>query len=447
MLSFLRTLIPERSPFRLWYHKISAIMAAIVYRFPAQRLKVIAVTGTSGKSTTVELIWYILQKSGKKCGALSTIQFHIGDQAWDNESLRTTLRPWKIQKYLRKMVRKKCEYAVLEVSSHAIDQHRLWGVNIDTAVLTNVSENEHIDYHGTVAEYVRTKLQLFKSVNAFARKPHISKMFILNRDDKRYDLWNDLMIDKKWTYSRFKSSDILSENAKCESKGTTFTLRLPNDQAQIQTPFIGEHNLENTLAALSTTIAHGVSIQSIVQNLASHPGIPSRLEQVQMGQSFSIVIDYTYKPSALRAVLSTLKRLISGKLIIVWGGAGGRSSENWQESGMLLDEFADEIILTTDDPYDEDPRRIAQLVREKIQRKEGDHFFEIEDRYEAIRYALLTAQSEDMVLVAGRGHEKVQTIGKKKIPFVDKEVCEEILGFSQIPSSQEKNTDESSSNS
>lgn len=429
MISLLRKLIPERSPLRLWYHKISAVLAAIVYRFPAHRLRVIAVTGTSGKSTTVELIWYLLQSAGKKCGALSTIQFHFGDEIRENVSLRTTLRPWKVQKYLRQMVRKKCEYVVLEASSHAIDQNRLWGVNIDTAVLTNVSDNEHIDYHGTVAEYVRTKLQLFKSVNAFSRKPNIPKIFVLNQDDKRYDLFNDIMVDKKWTYSRFKSSDILSQNVNYTSKGTEFSLRVPNDQAQIKTPFIGEHNLENVLAAIATATAHGVSIKSITESLASHPGIPSRLEQVEGNQKFSVIIDYTYKPSALRAVLSTLKKLSQGKLIIVWGGAGGRSLENWQESGAILDELADEIILTTDDPYNEDPRRIAQLVREKIKRKEGDRFFEIEDRYEAIRYAILTAEDDDIVLIAGRGHEKIQTIGKKKIPFVDKEVCEEILGF------------------
>ncbi|MCF7917407.1 UDP-N-acetylmuramoyl-L-alanyl-D-glutamate--2,6-diaminopimelate ligase [Candidatus Gracilibacteria bacterium] len=429
MMDFFRRLIPERSPVRLWYHKISAILAAFAYRFPASRLRVIAVTGTSGKSTTTELIWYLLQKGGKKCGALSTIQFHFGDDIQENETLRTTLRPWKIQKYLRRMVREKCEYAVLEVSSHAIDQHRLWGVNVDVAVLTNITDNEHIDYHGTVADYVRTKLQLFKEVNLGERKPHIPKMFVLNRDDTRYDLFNDVMVDKKWTYSRHKSSDIQAQKVNYTSRGTQFFLRIPNDQSDISIPLIGEHNLENILAAITVAVSQGISIQSVQKSLKVHPGVPSRLELVEEGQKFSVIVDYTYKPSALKAVLSTLKKLCKGRLIIVWGGAGGRSISNWQESGQILHELADEIILTTDDPYMQDPRIIATLIRQKIPRREGNNFFEIEDRYEAIRYAILTAQEDDIVLIAGRGHEKIQTIGNKKIPFVDKEVCEEILGF------------------
>ncbi|MCF7812658.1 UDP-N-acetylmuramoyl-L-alanyl-D-glutamate--2,6-diaminopimelate ligase [Candidatus Gracilibacteria bacterium] len=429
MLSFFRKIIPERSGLRLWYHKISAILAAVWYRFPSHRLRVIAVTGTSGKSTTVELIWYLLQKSGKKCGALSTIQFHFGDEIVENESLRTTLRPWKVQRYLRRMVREECEYAVLEVSSHALDQDRIWGVNVDTAVLTNIADNEHIDYHGTFADYVHTKLQLFTRTNAGSRKPHIPKVFVLNRDDAHFDLFADLSIDKKWTYSRRKPSDIQSHDVNYTPRNTEFDLRIPNNQVHIQAPLIGEHNLENILASIAVAVSHGVKVTDVQKYFAAHPGVSSRLELIEKGQNFSVVVDYTYKPSALRAVLSTLKKLIHGKLIVVWGGAGGRAPENWQQSGRLLHEFADEIVLTTDDPYDQDPRFIASTIRQVIPRQEGAGFFEIEDRYEAIRYALLTAQEDDMVLVAGRGHEKVQTIGKKKIPFVDKEVCEEILDF------------------
>jgi len=168
-------------------------------------------------------------------------------------------------------------------------------------------------------------------------------------------------------------------------------------------------------------------LEQIQKALLVFTGVPSRLESVDLGQPFSVLVDYTYKPSALKAVLQTLKSLSSGRLIVVWGGAGGRARSNWEECGELLHLFADEIVLTTDDPYEVDPRFIASCVRKKIPRTEGAGFFEIEDRYEAIRYALLSAQKGDTVLIAGRGHENVQTIGTLKIPFVDREVCSEIL--------------------
>ena len=164
MLNYLRKVIPERSPFRLLYHKVMAVSAAIFYGFPSSRLHVIAVTGTSGKSTTVELIHFLLQNSGRKCGAISTINFHIGEKTNPNTTLRTSLSPWKTQKMLRKMVGQKCKFCVIEVSSHAIDQNRTWGINIDTAVLTNIFDNEHLDYHDTFAEYVRTKSEIFRKL-------------------------------------------------------------------------------------------------------------------------------------------------------------------------------------------------------------------------------------------------------------------------------------------
>ncbi len=227
-------MFPERSKTRLMYHKVSAMIAALAFFMPANKLKVIAVTGTSGKSTTVDLIHNIIQKSGRKCGAISTVRFMFGDEQEENLSLRTSLRPWQTQKLLRRMAHEKCEYVVLEVSSHAIDQNRIWGINIDTAVLTNIYDNEHLDYHGTFEDYVQTKARIFKELNFAPRKLKIPKSMVLNRDDEHFDYFNEFPCDKQWTFSRKKRSDFQAKNAKFTTKYTEFDIDIPNASAHIK---------------------------------------------------------------------------------------------------------------------------------------------------------------------------------------------------------------------
>lgn len=414
---------------RLAWHKTNAVLACLWYRFPANRLRVIGVTGTSGKSSTVEILYALLHRSGKKVGSLSSIAFHIDGKDFPNHTLRTTMSPWKLQYYLRRMVKAGCEFAILEVSSHALDQNRVWGVSFDTALLTNLAENEHLDYHGTVADYVRTKMKLFQQLNRSYRKPHVPKTIILNRDDANYELFAELPADQKWTFSRKKPSDFQSHNLRVTAQGLHFDLRLPNENLHLLVPLIGEHHLENVLAAIATGTTCAVAPRAMPDALSGIAPIPGRLEPINEGQAFSVLVDYTYKPAALKAVFAALKPLARGRIICVWGGAGGRSDANRAESAQILHDQADEIILTTDDPYDESPKAIAKKVREHIPREEGAGFFEIEDRYEAIRYALYTAQDDDIVLISGRGHETTQTIGRYKIPFDDRQVCREILSF------------------
>lgn len=429
MKKLLNRLFPERSKARLLYHKVSALAAAIRFGFPSQNITVIGVTGTSGKSTTVELIHSLLQGSGQECGALSTIQFHIGAKTLPNISLRTTLRPWETQKMLRKMVKKKCKYAVIEVSSHALDQHRVDGINIDIAVLTNVSENEHLDYHGTFADYVRTKRKMFESVSISSRKASIPKQFVLNADDPLLDQFSEIIADRTWTFARRSHADVRASDVQQSGKNTKFSLRLPNGETRVTAAIVGEHNLQNVLTAIAVTQACNISVDKLADALANLPGIPGRLESIDAGQDFGVLVDFSYKPSALGAVLSALRSLTPGRIIVVWGGAGGRAKTNWAESAKIIAKKADEFVLTTDDPYTDDPKKIATHIRKNVGREEGDRFFEIEDRYEAIRYATYTAQPGDTVLIAGRGHEQMQTIGKQKIQFDDREVAREILAF------------------
>ena len=431
MLNKLREIFPERSPARLAYHRYSAMLAALWYRFPGNKLTVIGVTGTSGKSTTVELIHYLLQNSGVKTGSISGIQFNIGDKSMHNGTLRTSLRPWHTQKLLRQMVRAECEFAVIEISSHALDQNRLWGVAVDTAVLTNIFNNEHLDYHGSFAEYVRAKTKLFKMLNLTYRKPGVPKVSILNRDDDNFEVFQELPADKRWSYSLKKPSEVRAENLVLTPQGTEFTVRLPNHNLKIKTPIVGRHNIMNLQAAVATVAANGVTVKKIEELLVDFPGIPGRLEPINAGQNFSVVVDFSYKPSGLQAVLKTLHEMASGRVICVWGGLGGRKLDEpyYAEAVRIIEQNADEFVLTTDDPLDDNPKAIAQLIRSNMKREEGDNFYEIEDRYEAIRYAVYIAEPGDCVIIAGRGHEKEQTIGARKIPFDDRVIAREILQF------------------
>lgn len=431
MLQKLRELIPERSPLRLAYHRYSAMLAALFYGFPGHKMTVIGVTGTSGKSTTVELIHYLLQNSGAKAGSISGIQFNIGDKSMHNGTLRTSLRPWHTQKLLWQMVRAGCEFAVIEVSSHALDQNRLWGVAFDTAVLTSIHDLEHLDYHGSFAQYVRAKMKLFRVLNTSYRKPGVPKVSILNRDDDNYEVFQELPADKRWSYSLRKPSEVKADNLNLTAQGTDFTVRLPNHILKIRTPIVGRHNIFNLLAAVATVAANGVTVKKIEDLLINFPGIPGRLEPVNAGQNFSVVVDFSYKPSGLKAVLKTLHEMISGRVICVWGGLGGRNLDEpyYAEAVRIIEQNADEFVLTTDDPLNDNPKEISKLIRSNMTRREGENFFEIEDRYEAIRYAVFIAEPGDCVLIAGRGHEKEQTIGQKKIPFDDRIVAREVLQF------------------
>ena len=431
MLTELRRYFPERFWLRRAYHWAVAVFSAIWWGFPSRhRLTVIGVTGTSGKTSVTELLTYLLQAQGKKVGALSGVALRVGDTVSPNTSLRTTLRSWSVQKKLRQMVQSGVEVVVLEVSSHALDQHRLWGVTFDIGILTNLYEGEHLDYHPNFQHYLDTKKELFRRLNSY-RKPQVPKVMVLPVDGSHYADFGELFSDQKITYSLHQRATLGVQNLNCSAKDSRFTIRLPNVSQAVCLPLLGEHNVHNALAALGGVLSLGLDPAQALKDLESFPGIPGRLEPIEVGQEFSLLVDHAYKPSALSEVLKQLKICCQGQLKVVWGPAGGRSEDNWTDSAALLHQYADEIILTTDDPQQESPERLAKIVEDKIARQEGEGFFRIPDRYEAIRYALYTAEEKDIVLIAGRGAESIQTIGKHQIPFDDRAVAKEILHFAQ----------------
>lgn len=426
LISYLKKVIPDQHPLRLLYHKLMAVFACIIYGFPATKLQVIGVTGTKGKTTTCNLIATILTEAGYKVGMTSTINFQIGNLKWVNETKITTLNPFFLQKMLRRMVNESCTHAVLEVSSHSLIQNRVWGINFDTAVLTNMGE-DHLDYHGGFQNYLRAKGLLFEKLNKSMRKPRIQKISILNREDNQFAYFDQFLADRKYTYG-LKSGTCFATNLAYQQTGSSFVLNVPNNKAEIHLKLPGQFNIYNTLAAATVGLANGINIQTIKNALEKASSISGRYEQIDCGQKFAIIVDYAHTTESLKKLLELYKSQTPGKLFVVFGATGGgRDKAKRPKMGEASDQFADTIILTDDDPYEDDRLGIIDEIAAGIKRNEGNNFWKIPTRFEAIRFALNMAKDGDTVIVAGKGAEQIHIVGDKKIPWDDRKVIREIL--------------------
>jgi UDP-N-acetylmuramoyl-L-alanyl-D-glutamate--2,6-diaminopimelate ligase len=425
-MRFLRKAIPDTHPIRLFYHKIMAFIAAVVYFYPADNLVVIGVTGTNGKTTTVNLITNILNAAGYKVGMTSTINFQVGSERWINDTKQTTLGPFFLQKMLRRMVKSGCKYAVLEVSSHSITQARVYGINMDVAVVTNVSP-EHVEYHGSFNNYLNTKGQLFQKVSKDPRKFGVPKVLVMNADDKYYSFFNQFVADRKITYG-LKGGTIYSQDLDQKPEGTHFVLHVPNNSIPVDLRLPGEFNVANALAASAVGIILQVPIEIIKKGLDESATVSGRFEHVNCGQKYSVIVDYAHTPPALESVFSLYRKLTPGKLYAVFGATGGgRDKSKRPRMGKVVSKYADYIIVTNDDPYEEDEWGIIDQVSSGIEKKEGQNFWKIADRREAIRLALTLAKEGDCVVVAGKGCEEVIMLRGKRIPWNDKNVIKELL--------------------
>ena len=427
MFSYLRNLIPDRHPIRLLYHKFVAAMAAVIYGFPAKELIVVGVTGTNGKTSTVNMITSILHGAGEKVGMTSTIRFRVGDEQWSNVSKQTTMGRFGLQKILRRMVKAGCKYAILEVSSHAMTQSRVLGINIDVAVITNVTP-EHVEYHGSFDAYLRAKGQLFKKVSRGRRKKDMQKVLVLNAEDENFEYFDSFVADRKFTYGLDKGIFHVSD-LKSDSKGSEFILHMPNEALPVSLKMPGRFNVYNALAASAVCVALGLSIEQVKKGLDNLGAVPGRYEIVNAGQDFTVVVDYAHDVVALKNLFSTYKKLTEGRLFVVFGATGGgRDKHKRPEMGKVAHKYADYIVLTNDDPYTEDEYEILDQISEGVERVEGDSFWKIPDRKEAICLALSLAQKGDSVIVSGKGCEEVMMLRGKRIKWNDRDVIEELIG-------------------
>ncbi len=387
-------------------HAVVARSAAIYYGFPGKNMTVIGVTGTAGKTTTVHLIYRILKSAKLKVSMVSTVSAEINGRSFDTGFHVTTPSPWVLQKFLKMAKDGGCQYFILEVTSHALDQHRIFGIPITIGVVTNIT-HEHLDYHKTLDNYRRTKMKLLNKV----------KYSVLNKDDKNYNYLVKQSFGQIVTYAFDREADFRESQLDLHPK-------LP-----------GRYNLYNCLAAFAVASILKVNKEIIKKTIADFGGISGRMEEVENDRGIRIIIDFAHKPDALEQVLKTVRGLTEKKLIVIFGCAGCRDRLKRPVMGEIAGKLADYIILTAEDPRTEDVRDIIGEIAKgclKVKVLEADkkqknttglkdkvkYFWKIPDRQEAINCAVRKlAAPGDLIILCGKGHEQSMCYGKKEYPW------------------------------
>jgi UDP-N-acetylmuramoyl-L-alanyl-D-glutamate--2,6-diaminopimelate ligase len=419
----LKKFIPTnlRYPIANFYHLLVAIAANIRYGFPARGAQVIMVTGTNGKTTTAAMIAQMLINSGHKTGVSTTAFYSYGDGELEpNVSNRTVSDIFQVQAMLAKMKQNGCEYIVLEVTSMALVQHRVWGVPCDVAVMTNLTQ-DHLDYHKTMERYAAAKGKMF------ARKPRI---IVLNRDDEWFDFFNQYEAgEQKVTYGTSKEATVRIANVDLKTDGSDVDLTIDSShKVSFHTQLPGKFNVYNATAAAAVGYYLQLEPEEISKGIASLSSVPGRLERVDEGQRFEVIVDYAHTPDALQNLLDTLRHLTKGKLWLVFGATGDRDRGKRPIMGEIAAHLADRIVLTDEEPYNEDPAAIRQAVMDGIMQGGGEKkVAEVADRREAIAKALTEARPRDTVAITGMGHEQFRIVAGERLPWSDTAVAREIL--------------------
>lgn len=415
------------NPLRLTYHLMRAIIANFVYRFPSRGMTIIWVTGTNGKTTTTNIIARWLKASGKKVFMFSTVNYFIWDEEFRNDTKMTSPDPFLLQKLLYEAKQKWCEIAVIETSSHALLMNRVWGIDYDIAVLTNITQ-DHLDLHHTMENYVKTKLKLFKWLISASRKPWIKKTAIINLETDYKDLFLSETYDVLTTYGFDHSSNLKAENIQNEISWVFFDVKIPGTILKIQTSLRGKHNIYNILWAIGVFLSLWMKTEDIETSIKNLWVIPWRLEEVNNYEWMKIFIDYAHTPDALENVLNTLRNINGIKRIItVFGATWDRDKTKRPIMWWVVTRLSDYVILTQDDDYTEKTQDIMKDVLVGIERKEWEDFWIIPDREVAIRTALLQAQKDDVILIAGKWDEHIMMTNLWPVPYNDKEIVLKIL--------------------
>lgn len=383
--------------------------AACFYGYPSSKLDVVGVTGTNGKTTTVYLLDSIFRSSGEKSGLIGTVELKIGEE---REKLsHTTPESLDLQRILARMAESSVRKVAMEVSSHAIDQGRIEGISYKALAFTNISR-DHLDYHKTFAEYRKVKKKLFED--------HKWVLKVVNIDD---DLGAEIAATLKEviTYGVEKKADIVATDLSVSPEGTCFTLNLGNETLPVRLKLKGKFNVYNSLAAAGVAWALGCSLEEIKRGLEAVEGIPGRMEFIDGGQDFFVVVDYAHTPDGLEKVLNNSREICKGRLIVVFGCGGDRDRGKRPLMGKVAASLSDFAIITSDNPRSEDPEAIiSQIEKGFLEVKKGD-YLRVPDRREAIVKAVEMAGPGDLVLIAGKGHEDYQMFKDKTVHFSDRE--------------------------
>ena len=398
-----------------------ADLAATFYGFPVAKLKLAAVTGTNGKTTTTFLIKHICEKAGLQCGLIGTVRYEIGERVLP--AIRTTPESLDLQELLAQIANAGCKAAAMEVSSHALAQERTRGLEWDVAVFTNLTQ-DHLDFHGTMENYFEAKAKLFTQLAQQKKKQ--KPVAIVNIDD-HFGVQLLRKIDKNIsviTFGMGSRADFRASNYRMEFGGTSFQLDAKGKSYLVRVPLIGRFNVANAMAALAAANALGLSLREAVLSLGKSPQVPGRLEAVPAKRQFQVFVDYAHTPDALLNVLKTLRELEPRRLLVVFGCGGDRDRQKRPLMAEVVDRNADYAIITSDNPRKEDPNAIIAEIEKGFR---SDRYEKIADRTEAIRRAVEIAQPRDIVLIAGKGHENYQEFADHTVPFDDLQVARRAL--------------------
>lgn len=391
-----------------------ALASARFFGEPSETLEVVGITGTNGKTTTTYLLDSILRVTGRATGLIGTVETRIGDQRLS--SAHTTPESADLQALLARMRDEGVRGVSMEVSSHAIDLHRVDGVRFAVAAFTNLTQ-DHLDYHSTLEEYWTVKRRLFTDLAVCER--------VVNIDDSRgLELAEEVHVG--WTVGRDARATVRAVDEKHELTSTSFTLCTPGGSADVVLPLAGAYNVSNALIAAGCALALGVSLPDVVAGLEQAPQVPGRLERIDEGQPFAVLVDYAHTPDSLAKAIEAVREVTPGRVITVFGCGGDRDPEKRPLMGYAAGVGSDEVVVTTDNPRSEDPVGIVLEIEDGLRKTDASYQVQL-DRRAAIHAALEMAADGDAVLIAGKGHEDYQIFADRRIHFDDREVAREEL--------------------
>ena len=391
-------------------------IAGNFYGHPSKDLAIIGVTGTNGKTSITYILESILKSAGSNAGVIGTINYRYGGKVFDAKN--TTPGPIELQSMLSGMREAGLRHALMEVSSHALDQQRIAGILFDAAVFTNVT-SEHLDYHKKIDRYFKAKVKIFDNLkkNGFA---------VLNADDDRVLSVKKYIQGRAITYGIKNKADVRAENITLSIDGSSFTAVTPKDSFRVNARLIGMHNVSNILASIAVSCAMGISSAHIKKGAEAIKLVPGRLEPVGPGKHCTVFVDYAHTEDALDKVLRLLKKVARSRIITVFGCGGNRDKSKRPMMGRAACRHSDSVIITSDNPRFEDPRTIIDEIEKGVKARFSNYEI-VSDRRKAIERAICCASPDDIVIIAGKGHETCQIIKDKVLPFDDREVARNIL--------------------
>lgn len=411
-----------------------ANLAAAFYGYPARKLTMIGVTGTDGKTTTSNILYQILLAAGYKTGLISTVNAVIGAEVLDTGFHVTTPDAPEVQRYLAKMVEAGLTHVILETTSHGWAQYRVDACEFDIGVVTNIT-HEHLDYHGSYEKYRAAKARLFTSLaDTLPKTRENIRIGVLNRDDSSYEYLRDVAKTRTVSYGLTETADVHAENIVHAPDGIRFTVSGSGFHFEVASRLYGVFNVSNCLAALTAALVGlGIEPQAAVAGIANLPAVPGRMERIDLGQEFSAIVDFAHTPNALKVSLETAHQMLApassedghaaGRVIVIFGSAGLRDKEKRRMMAEVSTELADISLLTAEDPRTESLDGILEEMAGGARSKggvEGQSFWRVKDRGEAIRLALKMAQRGDLVIACGKGHEQSMCFGKTEYPWDDR---------------------------